>query len=192
MQEREEKNESLREGGQEELTGPFQQRYTIHMNSYTKNGLPFQTGKPIPGIPPEEREREGIPCYSDLIKAGFPSPAADYREEILDFNSYLVQNRAATFTVRVEGDSMVEEGIRSGDLLIVDRSIPPREGMVVVAVLYGEFTVKKLIRREGRLWLYPGNPSFDPVRIELDMEFQVWGVVSFVIHPFLAGKTTLR
>jgi len=160
------------------------------MNSYFST--PFRAGMPVLLISPEESAEEGIPCYGDLIKAGFPSPAADYREEVLDFNSYLVQNRAATFTVRVEGDSMVDEGIRSGDLLIVDRSIPPREGMIVVAVLYGEFTVKKLIRREGRLWLYPGNPAFDPVRIEQDMEFQVWGVVSFVIHRFLAGKAALK
>ncbi len=167
--------------------------YTIHMNSYFESDPAgfFLSEVPVQWKIPEKEESKGIPCYGDLIKAGFPSPAADYREEILDFNAYLVQNPAATFTVRVEGDSMIDEGIRSGDLLIVDRSISPKEGMIIVAVLYGEFTVKKLLRRDGRLWLYPGNPSYDPVRIELDMEFQVWGVVSHVIHRFLAGKSTL-
>jgi DNA polymerase V len=147
---------------------------------------------PIQWNIPEGESGKGIPSYGDLIKAGFPSPAADYREEILDFNAYLVQNPAATFTVRVEGDSMIDEGIRSGDLLIVDRSITPRAEMIIVAILYGEFTVKKLVSREGRLWLYPGNPDFDPLRIELDMEFQVWGVVTHVIHRFLAGRTVLE
>lgn len=155
--------------------------YTIHMNSFSIERW----------ISPGEEAAEGIPSYGDLIKAGFPSPAADYREEVLDFNSYLVQNPAATFTVRVEGDSMTGEGIRSGDLLIVDRSIAPRPGMVVVAILYGEFTVKTLSSRDGRLWLTPGNPDYDPVRIELDMDFQVWGVVTHVIHRFLAGRTVL-
>ncbi len=127
----------------------------------------------------------GIPCYGDFIKAGFPSPAADYREEILDFNSYLVSNQAATFTVRVDGDSMEDEGIRSRDLLIVDRSRTPGKGSIVVAILYGEFTVKKLVFKEGRYWLYPGNPAYEPIRIELDMDFQVWGVVTHVIHHCL-------
>jgi DNA polymerase V len=163
------------------------------MNSYPKS-LPtayFLSEPPVQWEIPEKENTRGIPCYADLIKAGFPSPAADYREEILDFNAYLVQNPASTFTVRVEGDSMIDEGIRSGDLLIVDRSIPPGDGMVIVAILYGEFTVKKLVRKGGRLWLYPGNPAFDPVRIELEMEFQVWGVVSHVIHRFLAGRSAL-
>ncbi len=167
--------------GLSELTCSFVRTYTIHMNSFFIEQW----------ISPGEEAAEGIPCYGDLIKAGFPSPAADYREEVLDFNSYLVQNPAATFTVRVEGDSMIEEGIRSGDLLIVDRSIAPRPGMVVVAILYGEFTVKTLTRCDGRLWLTPGNPAYDPVRIELDMDFQVWGVVTHVIHRFLAGRTVL-
>ncbi|MDC7241469.1 MAG: translesion error-prone DNA polymerase V autoproteolytic subunit [Spirochaetales bacterium] len=156
------------------------------MNSYSMPGSPLTEAPRFLKTP--EHCAEGIPSYGDLIKAGFPSPAADYREEVLDFNSYLIKNSAATFTVRVEGDSMEGEGIRSGDLLIVDRSIPPRDNTIVVAVLYGEFTVKRLVRREGRLWLCPGNPSYDPVRIELDMEFQVWGVVTHVIHSFLPGQ----
>jgi len=141
--------------------------------------------RPAPFNPPEEGSSPGVPCYGDLIKAGFPSPAADFREDILDFNTWLVSNPAATFTVRVDGDSMEDEGIRSGDLLIVDRSLAPRSGSIVVAILYGEFTVKKLVRRENRYWLVPGNPAYDPVRIELDMDFQVWGVVTHVIHRFI-------
>ena len=170
------------------LTAASVEDYTIHMNSYPIQGDLFSLAGPPRPIHTPEHCAEGVPWYGDLIKAGFPSPAADYREDVLDFNSYLVINPAASFTVRVEGDSMEDEGIRSGDLLIVDRSIPPRDNMIVVAVLYGEFTVKRLVRREGRLWLCPGNPSYDPVRIELDMEFQVWGVVTYVIHSFLPGR----
>jgi len=179
-----------------------QQEYTIHMNSikilqkhlpvseytspYFYENAPHQSGRMTPRAfrPPARSEgrQPGIPCYGDFIKAGFPSPAADYREEILDFNSYLVSNQAATFTVRVDGDSMEDEGIQSGDLLIVDRSMTPGKNGIVVAILYGEFTVKKLVFKEGRYWLFPGNPAYDPIRIELDMDFQVWGVVTHVIH----------
>ena len=100
------------------------------MNSIKESISPPSPGGIIPKAlrPPSRSEgrHPGIPYYGDFIKAGFPSPAADYREEILDFNSYLVTNQAATFTVRVDGDSMEDEGIRSGDLLIVDRSLTPR------------------------------------------------------------------
>ncbi len=125
-----------------------------------------------------------VPLCGELVKAGFPSPATDYREESLDFNSYLVKNHSATFTVKVDGDSMIEEGIQSGDLLIVDRSMEARSGQVVVAVLDGEFTVKKLMRQDGDYWLCPGNPNYEAVKLEDDADFQVWGVVTHSIHRF--------
>ena len=128
-----------------------------------------------------------IPFSEGLVKAGFPSPATDYIEDSLDFNAYLVKNHAATFAVSVDGDSMVDEGIHSGDMLIVDRSLEPVSGQVVVAVLDGEFTVKKLIRRDGAFWLWPGNPAFSPIKIDDGSDFRVWGVVTHCIHRFPAG-----
>jgi len=156
------------------------QPYTIQM--YSIYNL---ESRPLPYVLSEDREKRGIPCFTDLIKAGFPSPAADYSEELVDFNEWLVDNPSSTFSVRVKGDSMEDEGIRSGDMLIVDRSLTARNGSIVVAIIYGEFTVKKLAIREGRYWLIPGNPAYDPLLIKKDMDFLVWGVVTHVIHRFI-------
>jgi DNA polymerase V len=125
---------------------------------------------------------KGIPLFIERVKCGFPSPAEDYREEEIDFNKYLIKHQSATFTVKVEGDSMTDEGIHSGDMLIVDRSITPKSEMIIVAILHGEFTVKKLIQKHREVWLYPGNSKYDPIKINEEMDFQVWGVVSHIIH----------
>lgn len=125
------------------------------------------------------------PLYCDLIKAGFPSPAGDYSDSSLDFNEYLVKNRAATFIVRVQGDSMIGAGINTGDLLVVDRSIKPVPGRIVVAIVDGEFTVKRLILEMGRYSLAPENPDYPVIEITGETDFQVWGVVTHAIHSFL-------
>ena len=125
------------------------------------------------------------PLFCDLIKAGFPSPAGDYSDSSLDFNEYLVKNRAATFIVRVQGDSMTGAGIDTGDLLVVDRSKKPDPGMIVVAVVDGDFTVKRLVREMGKYYLQPENPAYPPIEITGEMEFQVWGVVTHAVHTFV-------
>ncbi len=121
------------------------------------------------------------PFFLARISAGFPSPADDYVESALDLNAYLVRNPAATFMVKVSGDSMIGAGIADGDLLVVDRSEEAVHGRIVVAVLDGELTVKRLhIRRDVRL-LVPENPKYKPLRIESGQELQLWGVVTGVI-----------
>lgn len=122
------------------------------------------------------------PLFCCRIPAGFPSPADDYIENSLDLNEYLVKHPAATFFVRVTGDSMTGAGINSGDILIVDRALTPAGGAVVVAVLNGEFTVKRLVSRGGSIYLFPENPSYEPVEVTDGAEFEVWGVVTYVIH----------
>ncbi len=125
------------------------------------------------------------PLYCNLVTAGFPSPADDYSDSSLDFNEYLIKNRAATFIVRVQGDSMTGAGINSGDLLVVDRSLSPANNSIIVAIVSGEFTVKKLVKEKGLYYLYPENPEYPVLQITEEMNFQVWGVVSFVVHGFL-------
>ena len=124
------------------------------------------------------------PLAQSRIAAGFPSPADDYMEGTLDLNLLLVKRPAATFFVRVSGDSMSGAGIESGDLLVVDRSRQPGEASVVIAVLYGELTVKSLCRRDGRLWLVAGNDAYPPIEVGEEADFTIWGVVTAVIHEF--------
>ena len=102
-------------------------------------------------------------------------------ESALDLNAYLVRNPAATFMVRVGGDSMAGAGIADGDLLVVDRSEEAVHGKIVVAVLDGELTVKRLHLRNGARRLVPENPKYKPLRIESGQELQIWGVVTGVI-----------
>ena len=127
--------------------------------------------------------RQELPVFTARISAGFPSPAADYEEQKLDLNKYLIQNPAATFFVRVSGDSMVGAGIHDGDLLIVDRSKDPKNGNVVIAVLDGQLTVKRLRIKRGKLSLEPENDNYPVRTISQGMEFEVWGIVTNVIHP---------
>jgi len=116
------------------------------------------------------------------VPAGFPSPAADYEEDKLDLNKYLIKNPAATFFVRVMGDSMTRAGIHSADLLVVDRSLEPKDKDVVIAVINGELTVKRIRIRSKKITLEPESENYAPQEITKDTEFQVWGVVTNVIH----------
>ena len=126
---------------------------------------------------------QDLPVFIARISAGFPSPAADYEEGKLDLNKHLIKNPAATFFVRVTGDSMVGAGIHDGDLLIVDRAKDPKNGSVIIAVLDGQLTVKRLRIRRGKLSLEPENDNYPVQPITEGMEFEVWGVVTNVIHP---------
>ncbi|MFN7096816.1 MAG: LexA family protein, partial [Gammaproteobacteria bacterium] len=112
--------------------------------------------------------------------AGFPSPAEDYIEGMLDLNTYLIKHPAATFFVRVRGDSMSQAGIFPNDLLIVDRSITANYGNIVIAIVEGELIVKRLARRQGKLFLDSENPTYQPIAVK--GELQIWGVVTNVIH----------
>ena len=114
--------------------------------------------------------------------AGFPSPADDFLEKRLDLNEYLIGNPAATFFVRVAGDSMQGAGIHDGDILVVDRSLAAEAGHVVIAVLGGEMVVKRLRRAQGKWWLVPENPHYRPLEIAEESGLVIWGVVMHVIH----------
>lgn len=122
------------------------------------------------------------PLYLDRISAGFPSPADDYIETALDLNTYLIRNPAATFMVRVSGDSMTGAGISDGDVLVVDRSEQPAHGKIVVAVLDGELTVKRLVMKNGQTQLAPENPCYQPIAVAEGQDLHVWGVVTGVVR----------
>ncbi|MDA0713501.1 MAG: translesion error-prone DNA polymerase V autoproteolytic subunit [bacterium] len=126
-----------------------------------------------------------IPLFSSSVAAGFPSPADDYVERKLDLNEYLIKSQASTFFVRVRGHSMNKAGIFDGDLLIVDRSLEVKNRNVVVAMLDGEFTVKRFIKRNQKFYLVAENDDFKPIEVTAEMEFLVWGVVTNVIHSLL-------
>jgi DNA polymerase V len=109
------------------------------------------------------------------VPAGFPSPAEDYVEGPLDLNRYLIHHPAATFFVRVIGDSMIGAGIYPHDLLIVDRAVEPTSGSIVIAVVNGDLTVKRLHQCQGQLSLLPENPAYGPIAIDASMTFEIWG-----------------
>lgn len=123
-----------------------------------------------------------VSYFDGRIPAGFPSPADDYLESPLDLNEYLVSNRAATFLMRVEGDSMRDAGILDGDLLVVDRSVPSVTGSVVVVAVAGEYTVKRLRQTAQGVWLDPENAAYKPLQVRTDDELVVFGVVKHAIH----------
>ncbi len=116
------------------------------------------------------------------VQAGFPSPADDFVEKSLDLNELLIEHPAATFFVRVQGTSMKDAHIHDGDVLIVDKSKEAVSGSIVVAVLNGEFTVKRIQMQGDTVFLVPENKKFAPISVTREMDFQVWGVVTYVIH----------
>lgn len=131
---------------------------------------------------PDLSTRYKLPIFLGRLPAGFPSPADDYLEGKLDITKHLVKHPAATFYVRVSGDSMIGAGIHSGDLLVVDRSLEPKNGNVIVAALDGELTVKRLYQKNGIIRLLPENPQYQPIEIQDGQSFEIWGVVTNVIH----------
>lgn len=116
------------------------------------------------------------------VSAGFPSPAEEYLEGTLDLNKLLIRRPAATFFVRVVGDSMTGAGIHSQDLLVVDRSLEPTSGRVIIAVLNGELTVKRLQISPTGVYLVAENQLYQPIVVTEAMQFEVWGTVTYVIH----------
>jgi DNA polymerase V len=116
------------------------------------------------------------------VSAGYPSPADDNLDGSLDLNQHLIKHPTATFFVRVAGESMREAGIHSGDVLIVDRALTPSDGSVIIAIVNGALTVKRLSKRQGKLLLMPENQQYPPLPITEMTAFEVWGVVTYVIH----------
>jgi len=131
----------------------------------------------------DQTNKYECPLFMIPVEAGFPSPAEDYVEGDLDLNKHLIKHPAATFFVRVAGDSMVDAGIHPGDILIVDRAIEPSDKKVVIALVNGDFTVKRIRMIKGKIFLTPENEKYKPMQIEGETNFEIWGVVTNVIHP---------
>jgi DNA polymerase V len=123
-----------------------------------------------------------LPLFMNPVAAGFPTQTEDYVEDRIDLNEHLIKHPAATFLVRVAGESMLDAGIHPNDILIVDRAVEAKNGKIVIAVVDGELTVKRLKQHKGEIMLMPENESFEPLKITTEMDFRIWGVVTQVIH----------
>ena len=123
-----------------------------------------------------------LPFIQDIVRAGYPSPAADYIEKKLDLNEYLIKHKEATYFIRVEGDSMENNKIYNGDLLIVDRAVDAKMGSIVVVNINGEMTVKILDKIDGKLFLVAGNKKYEPIPVTDETELLIWGVVTYIVH----------
>lgn len=128
-----------------------------------------------------EENSISISVLSTSVPAGFPSPAQDCDSDSIDLNRELIHNPSSTFCARVSGDSMIDCGINSGDLLIIDKALPPHDGSIAVCFIDGEFTVKRLsICNEG-IYLTPENRNYPPIRVPEGSNFQVWGIVTHIV-----------
>jgi DNA polymerase V len=125
-----------------------------------------------------------LPLIDEGIKAGFPSPANDFIDASIDLNKELIKNPSSTFFGRVHGDSMQDFGIHHGDLLVIDKSLEPREGKIAVCYIDGEFTIKKIHVEKDYCLLLPANKKYRPIKVTSDNDFIVWGIVIHVIKSF--------
>lgn len=141
---------------------------------------PVSILSPMQGQPPIH-----APLFGHKVPAGFPSPADDYVEGRLSLDEHLVRHKEATFFVRAKGHSMAGAGIFDGDLLVVDKSLNPASGDIVIAVMDGELTVKRLIKLGERVILRPENPRFQDIELKDGQELQVWGVVTSSVKKFV-------
>ena len=129
----------------------------------------------------EEKASDSLPLFESSIEAGFPSVVGDEKNP-LNINDYLIDNKTATYFVRVKGDSMIGVGIYNEDILVVDRSKPVRSGSIIIACLNGEFTVKRLMIKNKVLFLQPENEAFKQILITKDCDFEIFGVVTYNVH----------
>lgn len=129
-----------------------------------------------------QQNKIGVPLFSGKVPAGFPSPADEHIEQVLDLNAYIIQNKQATFLLRASGDSMQDAGIFNSDILVVDRSISAKSNHIVVASIDGEFLVKRFMKDSKGIRLISENIQYKPITLKKGEEFLVWGVVTFVIH----------
>lgn len=130
----------------------------------------------------KKEHKNVVMLMTATVSAGFPSPADDYIEQALDLNKFLITRPSATFMAWVRGDSMIGAGIFNKDLLIIDRSIEARNKSIVLAHINGDFTLKRLVKTGGRVFLYPENPKYKPIEVSEEMDFKVWGVLKHSIR----------
>jgi len=126
-----------------------------------------------------------ISLLSDSVSAGFPSPADDYTEENIDLNEHLISNPFSTIFLRVKGDSMINAGIKDKDLIIVDKSLTARPGNIIIAMIDGEFTIKRLSMKNNELYLKAENHNYPDFRFKNHIDVQIWGGVIYSIHSYL-------
>lgn len=129
-------------------------------------------------------KKVSLPLFDSTVSAGFPSPADDYIENKLDLNEHLIKHPAATYFVKVSGDSMKDANIKSGDILIVDKALIPKNNSIIIAIIEGEFTVKRIKINNNEYQLEPANNKYPVIKVTEDMDFQAWGVVTYAIHHF--------
>ncbi len=130
----------------------------------------------------EKKSRILIPLAGETISAGFPSPAEDYIELGIDLNKHLIKNPISTFFLRVSGNSMTNAGIYNNDLLIIDRSINPVPGHIVVAILDGEFTLKRLVKDRDDYYLKADKENYPSINLNNYIDIEIWGVAIYSIH----------
>ena len=151
-----------------------------------------------PNIPLLSSDKKPVLEYIDLdleltfidalVSAGFPSPALDYKEEPLNLGDLLITNRAATYTMRVNGNSMEDANLFDGDFLIIDRSITPQDGLMAVCYLDGCFVVKTIRRIKNQLFLLSENPAYKPIEISEFNDLTIWGIVTWIVHKALIRR----
>lgn len=139
-------------------------------------------------LPPDQP----LPLYSGRVPAGFPSPAEEHLGDTLDLQALLVARPAATFFVRVSGPSLTGIGVHDDDILVVDRSLTPRSGQIVIATVDGELTVEVLAQDPAGIRLLPANPNYSPIELSEGQELNVWGVVTGLVRTGLAGGVDVR
>lgn len=122
-----------------------------------------------------------LPFADEGIKAGFPSPAQDFMDLAIDLNKELVKHPSATFYGRVRGDSMIDAGVSDGDILIIDKSLNPRDGDMAVCFIDGEFTLKYMRIERKVVWLIPANDTYPSIKVTEENDFLIWGVVTYCI-----------
>lgn len=135
--------------------------------------------------PSNPSSQRPLPLFLSRVQAGFPSPTDEYCEGKIDLNDYLLPHKATTFFVKVTGNSMIDKGISPGDTLIVDRSLVPSYGSVVIALFNGEITMKRIEKHKNHVLLCSENDTLPDVTVTQDDHFAIWGVVTSVIHPLI-------
>ena len=155
----------------------------IEIKKYIKSR--YQTGNTdtlmLPHLSPEKIH---LNLFDYKVPAGFPSPADDHIEKALDLNEYLVTKKETTFFVKIKGDSMIDASIHDGDIVIVDRSKQAKIGDIVLASVDGDFTIKILAKHLSQPRLLPANEKFQPIVVNENMQFEIWGVITGAVRKF--------
>lgn len=128
-----------------------------------------------------------LPFADEGVRAGFPSPAQDYISDSIDLNRDIIRHSDSTFYARAQGDSMIDAGVHSGDILVIDKALTPHHGDMAVCCVDGEFTLKFVEKHGDYILLVPANPEYKPIRVDSGQEFLIWGVVTYIIHKTRKG-----